>query len=54
MKLNKDLPNVVILGTGGTIAGKGASSTNTAVYQAGAMDMSDLVSGTPEVLSVAN
>ena len=54
MKLNKDLPNVVILGTGGTIAGKGASSTNTAVYQAGAMDISDLVSGTPEVLSVAN
>lgn len=52
--LNKDLPNVVILGTGGTIAGKGASSTNTAVYQAGAMDVSDLVSGVPEVLNVAN
>ena len=47
--LNKDLPNVVILGTGGTIAGKGASSTNTAVYQAGAMDVSDLVSGVPDL-----
>ena len=54
MNLNKDLPNVVILGTGGTIAGKGESTTNTAVYQAGAMDVSDLVSGVPEVLSVAN
>ena len=53
-KLNPSLPNVVILGTGGTIAGKGKSSTNTAVYQAGAMDVNDLISGTPEVLSVAN
>ena len=48
------LPNVVILGTGGTIAGKGDSSMNTAVYRAGAMDVNDLVKGTPEVLTVAN
>lgn len=54
IKRNPDLPNVVILGTGGTIAGKGKSSTNTAVYEAGAMDVSDLVSGTPEILTVAN
>ncbi|KNB46004.1 asparaginase [Blastocystis sp. subtype 4] len=54
MKRNPDLPNVVILGTGGTIAGKGKSSTNTAVYEAGAMDISDLVSGTPEILTAAN
>ena len=52
--INKDLPNVVILGTGGTIAGKGASSSNTAVYKAGAMDVNDLVSSVPEVLNVAN
>lgn len=48
------LPNVVILGTGGTIAGKGNSTTNTAVYVAGAMDVNDLVKGTPEVMTVAN
>ena len=54
MKRNILLPHVVILGTGGTIAGKGESSTNTAVYEAGAMDVSDLVKGTPEVLTVAN
>ena len=54
MKRNPDLPKVVILGTGGTIAGKGKSSTNTAVYEAGAMDISDLVSGTPEILTAAN
>ena len=54
MKRDILLPNVVILGTGGTIAGKGSSSTNTAVYLSGAMDVNDLVKGTPEVMTVAN
>lgn len=53
-KVNPKLPNVVILGTGGTIAGKGKSATNTAVYEAGAMDVNDLINGVPEVMSIAN
>ena len=53
-KVNPKLPNVVILGTGGTIAGKGKSATNTAVYEAGAMDVNDLISSVPEVMSIAN
>ena len=52
--IKPELPNVVILGTGGTIAGRGKDATNTAVYEAGAMDVHDLLSGTPEIFSIAN
>ena len=47
------LPHVVILGTGGTIAGKGTSSTATADYKAGEVGIGDLVLAVPELAKVA-
>jgi len=42
----RELPGVVILATGGTIAGT-ASSSNTAVYEAGQVEVADLLEGVP-------
>ena len=47
-------PNVVILATGGTIAGAGASSTNSATYSAAKVPVDKLISGIPELSQVAN
>jgi L-asparaginase len=48
------LPNVMILATGGTIAGAGASSTATADYQAAKVGVEQLVEVVPELKKVAN
>lgn len=50
---NKNLPNIVILATGGTIAGAGASSV-AAGYTAGKLPIEDLLSAVPEANKVAN
>jgi L-asparaginase len=42
-------PLVVILGTGGTIAGRAASRTDTTGYTAGAVSVEALVAGVPEL-----
>jgi glutamin-(asparagin-)ase len=47
-------PNVVILATGGTIAGAGAEATNSASYQAAKVPVDKLIAGVPELAKVAN
>ena len=47
-------PNVVIVATGGTIAGAGASATNSATYQAAKVPVDKLIAGVPEIGQVAN
>lgn len=48
------LPNVVILATGGTIAGSGATTTTTVGYTAATMPVDALINGVPELKNVAN
>jgi glutamin-(asparagin-)ase len=48
------LPNVVILATGGTIAGAGASAVNSATYAAAKVGVEKLIAGLPELGKVAN
>lgn len=47
-------PNVVILATGGTIAGAGADVTNSATYQAAKLAVDKLIAGVPQLTNVAN
>jgi glutamin-(asparagin-)ase len=47
-------PNVVVLATGGTIAGAGASAANSATYQAAKVPIDKLIAGVPELADVAN
>lgn len=47
-------PNVVILATGGTIAGAGATAANSATYQAAKVPVDKLIAGVPELADVAN
>ena len=46
--------NVVILATGGTIAGAGAEATNSATYQAAKVPVDKLIAGIPQLANVAN
>lgn len=48
-----ELPVVWIFSTGGTIAGRGTSSTNLAEYQSGAVPGSELVAAVPEIAKLA-
>lgn len=50
---NKKLPNVVILATGGTIAGAGASSTGSA-YTSGKVKIDAMIDAVPNIRSLAN
>jgi glutamin-(asparagin-)ase len=47
-------PNVVIVATGGTIAGAGATSANSASYQAARVPVEALIAGVPELANIAN
>ena len=47
-------PQVWVLSTGGTISGKGASSTSLAEYKSGALLGGDLVAAVPEIKDVAD
>lgn len=47
-------PNIVILATGGTIAGAGASAANSATYQAAKVPVDKLIAGVPELKDVAS
>ena len=49
-----DKPHVVILATGGTIAGAGAEATNSATYQAAKVPVDKLIAGVPELAKVAD
>ena len=46
-------PHVVVLATGGTIAGAGASAMNSATYTAAKVPVDKLLAGLPELSSVA-
>jgi len=46
-------PRVVILATGGTIAGAGATAANSATYQAAKVPVDKLIAGVPELADVA-
>lgn len=46
-------PRVVILATGGTIAGAGATAANSATYQAAKVPVDKLIAGVPELVDVA-
>ncbi|MCU4412883.1 type II asparaginase [Acinetobacter sp. WU_MDCI_Axc73] len=46
--------NVVIVATGGTIAGAGASSTNSATYTAAKVPVDALINAVPQVKDLAN
>jgi glutamin-(asparagin-)ase len=48
------LPNVMILATGGTIAGAGASAAASATYQAAKVPVEKLIASVPELKDVAN
>ncbi|MFJ4546096.1 asparaginase [Pseudomonas sp. NPDC088885] len=48
------LANVVVLATGGTIAGAGASAANSATYQAAKVGVEQLIAGIPELSTLAN
>ena len=47
------LPNVIILATGGTIAGTGASCTTTVGYTAATVGVQSLINAVPELAKVA-
>jgi L-asparaginase len=51
---DQNLPNVVILATGGTIAGTGASSTTTVGYTAAKIGVEALIEAVPELKKVAS
>jgi glutamin-(asparagin-)ase len=48
------LPNIVVVGTGGTIAGHAGSAANTASYAVAVVKVDDLVKALPELAAVAN
>jgi glutamin-(asparagin-)ase len=48
-----DKPRVVILATGGAIAGAGASVANSATYQAAKVPVDKLIAGVPELQNLA-
>jgi L-asparaginase len=50
---NKDLPNVVVLATGGTIAGAAASDTQ-AGYTSGQLGVEQLINAVPQAKKLAN
>ncbi|MCP2225906.1 glutamin-(asparagin-)ase [Pseudomonas silensiensis] len=54
VETQQKLANVVILATGGTIAGAGASAANSATYQAAKVGIEQLIAGVPDLSQLAN
>ncbi|HTI16974.1 MAG TPA: asparaginase [Trinickia sp.] len=50
----REKPNIVVIGTGGTIAGRGETSSNTASYDCSVLTVNEILSSIPEVSSLAN
>jgi glutamin-(asparagin-)ase len=48
------LPRIVVVATGGTIAGSAASTTDTTGYRAGTTGVADLLAAVPEALDLAS
>lgn len=51
--INASLPNVTIFSTGGTIASKGTTNTQTVGYSIG-LGVQDLIDAVPEILNISN
>src|SRR5262245_9654478 len=51
---SKELPTIVVLSTGGTIAGRGGTTTTLAGYKAGQILGEELVAAVPEIKQYAN
>ena len=49
-----DKPNIVVLATGGTIAGAGADALNSATYQAAKVPVDKLIAGLPDLAKIAS
>lgn len=49
----KSLPRVMVLATGGTIAGAGASAVNSATYAAAKVPVDKLIAAVPEISKIA-
>ncbi|WP_051091227.1 asparaginase [Methylopila sp. M107] len=47
-------PNIVVIGTGGTIAGAGASTVNTGDYDSAKVAVDKIIAAVPEMKQVAN
>ncbi|MDI2594954.1 asparaginase [Pseudomonas sp. N3-W] len=54
VQTQQKLANVVILATGGTIAGAGASAANSATYQAAKVGIEQLIADVPQLSQLAN
>lgn len=48
------LPTIKIIATGGTIAGKATSSTDTTGYQSGALNINEIIGSIPDLHNIAN
>src|SRR5260370_3488403 len=51
---DSNLPNIVILATGGTIAGSGNTSTTTVGYKAATVAVEQLINAVPELKKISN
>jgi L-asparaginase/Glu-tRNA(Gln) amidotransferase subunit D len=54
VRAQEALPNIVVVGTGGTIAGQGQSAANTSSYASAVVKVDDLVKAIPELGKVAS
>ena len=47
-------PNIVLIGTGGTIAGRGASTVNASAYDCSVLSIEDVLADVPAAADIAN
>lgn len=50
----KDKPNIVVIGTGGTIAGRGASAADISAYDCSVVGIDEILTAIPELSPLAN
>ncbi|HTH72914.1 MAG TPA: asparaginase [Trinickia sp.] len=50
----RDKANIVVIGTGGTIAGRGETSVNTSAYACSVLTIDEILAAMPDVSSLAN
>ncbi|NKJ49326.1 L-asparaginase [Burkholderia sp. SG-MS1] len=50
----RDKPNIVVIGTGGTIAGRGESAANTSAYECSVLTIDEILAAIPETAPLAN
>lgn len=51
---NDSKPNLVVIGTGGTIAGAAAAATNTSAYKSAVLAVDQVIAAVPDLQRVAN